>query len=240
MKSAPYSPSLDEQQQYWDRRWDRTRNPNEWSFRRAEAITRFLRSLRLECPKILDLGCGTGWFADQLSYLGTVTGIDLSETAISLARVQFPQATFIAGDLYELPLPAETFDVVVSQEVIAHVPNQVALLDRIHHVLKPEGYLVVTTVNKFVIERMYHPPDPPAHIKQWLDMRALQHLLCPRFRVLRTTSVLPMGHKGLLKVINSTKVNTALGLLIPKPYLESLKEWAGFGYTLIVLAQKRY
>jgi 2-polyprenyl-3-methyl-5-hydroxy-6-metoxy-1,4-benzoquinol methylase len=199
----------------------------------------FLRSLPLDHPNILDLGCGTGWFAEQLSHVGTVTGIDLSETAISLASAQFPQITFIAGNLFELPLSAETFDVVVSQEVIAHVPDQVALLDRISHVLKPGGYFVVTTVNKFVIERMYHPPDPPQHIKQWLDIRALKHLLRPRFRVLRTTTVLPMGHWGLLRLINSVKVNAALEWLIPEPYLETLKEWAGFGYTLIVLAQKR-
>jgi 2-polyprenyl-3-methyl-5-hydroxy-6-metoxy-1,4-benzoquinol methylase len=177
--------------------------------------------------------------AEQLSHLGTVTGLDLSETAIALARAQFPQATFIAGNLFELPLPAHSFDVVVSQEVIAHVPDQAALLDRITHVLKPGGYLVITTVNKFVIERMYHPPDPPAHIKQWLDMRALKRLLHPHFRVLRTTTVLPMGHQGVLRLINSAKVNTALGWLIPTLYLEALKEWAGFGYTLIVLAQKR-
>ncbi len=236
--SVQHHPTLSEQQRYWDRRWDGTRAPNEWSLRRGDTILAFLRSLPLDDPKILDLGCGTGWFTEKLSHLGQVMGIDLSETAITLARSQFPHIRFIAGNLYDIALPAEHFDVVVSQEVIAHVDDQVKYLDRAAWILKPGGYLVVTTANKFVIERLSWDPQPPEHIEQWLNMKSLKRLLQPRFRVLCTTSILPMGDGGILRLINSYKVNAALGLLIPRHCLERLKERAGLGYTLVALAQK--
>ncbi len=237
--STAQHPSLTEQQLYWDSRWDRTRTPNEWSVRRGETILAFLRSLPLDHPRVLDLGCGTGWFSEKLSHLGEATGIDLSSTATAIARSQFPHIPFITGNLFELALPAGHFDVVVSQEVIAHVENQGEYLDRAAYVLKPGGYLVVTTVNKFVMDRMDWGPDPPEHIKQWLDRKGLERLLRSRFHVLRTTTILPMGHGGILKLINSYKVNTALGWLIPRHYLEALKERAGLGYTLVVLARKK-
>lgn len=237
--STSSHPSLADQRRYWNQRWNRTKIPNEWSLRRGETILTFLRSCSLENPKILDLGCGTGWFTEKLSHVGQATGIDLSESAIALARSQFPHITFLTGNLFEIPVPAKCFDVVVSQEVIAHVEDQEAYLDRAVYVLKRGGYLIVTTANKLVMERLDWAPEPAGHIEQWLDMKSLRRLLRSGFDVLRTTSILPMGHRGFLRLVNSHKINTALGWLIPRRQLESLKERAGFGYTLIVLAQKK-
>jgi hypothetical protein len=82
-------------------------------------------------------------------------------------------------------------------------------------------------------------PDPREHIKQWLNLKEFKELLSPRFRVVASTSILPMGHRGILRPVNSHKVNTALQLLPPASSLERWKERAGLGYTLIVLVQKR-
>ena len=237
--SSSYTPSLAEQKQYWEKRWERSRIPNAWQLRRGEAILTLLRSLGLVHPKILDLGCGTGWFTDQLSHMGEAIGIDLSETAITLASSQFPHVAFMSGNLYEIPLLPEQFDVVVSQEVIAHVEDQMRFLDRIAYTLKADGYLVLTTVNRFVIERTNQPPDPPEHIKQWLTVKEIKRLLQPNFHVLDMTTVIPMGSRGLLKLVNSYKVNAALRRLFSRARLDAIKEWAGFGYTRIVLARKK-
>jgi len=237
--TAPPNPSLAEQHRYWDARWDRTRAPNEWSLRQGEAILKFVESLALERPKILDVGCGTGWFTGCLARLGPAVGIDLSATAIALAGAQYPGVTFIAGNLFESPLPAAHFDLVVSQEVIAHVKDQAGLLDRIADALRPGGYLVITTANKVVMDRIDFGPDSDAHIKQWLDLNALKRLLHPRFDVLRTTSVLPMGDRGFLRIVNSARFNNALSRVIPRRYLEAAKERAGLGYTLVALAQRK-
>ena len=237
--STAQDPSLADQHRYWDARWDRTRSPNDWSLRRGESILEIIRSLGLERPEILDVGCGTGWFTGRLSRLGPTVGMDLSQTAIVLAKSQFPDVMFIAGNVFETQLPPAHFDLVVSQEVIAHVKDQSALLDRIAEALKPGGYLVITTANKLVMNRVDFGPDPDAHIKQWLDIKTLKSLLRRRFDVLRTTSLLPIGDRGFLRIVNSAKINGVVSWVVPRRYLEAFKERAGLGYTLVVLAQKK-
>ena len=89
------------------------------------------------------------------------------------------------------------------------------------------------------MERWDHgAPDPEAHIKLYPNRREFKRMLCRRFRVLRTTSIMPVGDRGVLRLVNSYKLNSALGWVIPPRYLERVKEWAGLGYTLVALAQK--
>jgi 2-polyprenyl-3-methyl-5-hydroxy-6-metoxy-1,4-benzoquinol methylase len=232
-------PSLELQKEHW-KYWNSKPNHDVLRpIRRAERVLTYLHSLRLERPSILEMGCGTGWFAAKLAEFGPTTGIDLCEEAIAEARSRFPQITFKAGDVFEMNLPEGHFDVVVSQEVIAHVPDQAGYLERAARALKSGGYLIVTTPNRFVHERTRWEPIPPGHIEQWLSRRDLKRLLRPHFRVLGTTTVVPMGHKGILRLINSTKLNSALRLMFSPERIDVFKEWAGFGWTQIVLAQKK-
>ena len=107
------------------RRWRRQRCPNDYQRRRGDTVLAVLESLRLADPEILDFGCGTGWFTAELSRLGRATGIDLSEGAIAQAKATYPHIPFIAANLFETSFPAERFDVVVSQEVLAHGQTRV-------------------------------------------------------------------------------------------------------------------
>jgi 2-polyprenyl-3-methyl-5-hydroxy-6-metoxy-1,4-benzoquinol methylase len=240
--SVSTNPSLTDQQRFWNN-WNATlRDPkslNDWSLKRGETIVELVRSLAIEHPKILDFGCGTGWLTEWLAEFGETTGIDLAERVIEAAQSRAPHIKFIAGDIFQMPLQSVYYDIVVSQEVIAHVPDQGAYLERAAEVLKSQGYLIITTPNKFVMDRSDWPPQPPEHIEHWLTMRNLTRLLHRHFRVLYTSTIVPLGNHGILRVINSYKVNAALGLLASQKKLERFKERAGWGYTLIVLAQKR-
>jgi 2-polyprenyl-3-methyl-5-hydroxy-6-metoxy-1,4-benzoquinol methylase len=234
-------PSESEQKQYWDTRWSRAQAeyPHAWARRRGAAILAALRTLPVDRPRIFDMGCGTGWLTEELSGLGEATGMDLSEAAMSLARSRYPRATFLAGNVLEAPVPAAPFDVIVSLEVIAHVDDQGRYLERAAQMLRPHGYLIITTVNKFVNDRMDWEEDTPGHIRYWLDRRSFRQLLTKHgFRVLRLTSVIPMGHRGILRIVNSSKLEVALSRLIPPERLQALKERMGFGWTLVALAQK--
>jgi 2-polyprenyl-3-methyl-5-hydroxy-6-metoxy-1,4-benzoquinol methylase len=236
-------PPLDLQKEHW-KYWNlRPGHPYSDDFlkplRRAEKILAYLQSLHLVRPNILDMGCGMGWFAHELSRFGPTTGIDLSDEAIALAQSKFPQVVFKAGNVLEMGLPHEHFDLVVSQEVIAHVPDQRGYLERAAQVLRPRGYLILTTPNRFVHRRTPWRPIPPGHIEQWLSRKALKRLLRPHFRVLQMTSAVPIGHRGILRLINSTKLNSVLGLVFSAARIEAFKESVGFGWTQVVLAQKR-
>ena len=91
---------------------------------------------------VLDLGCGAGlpvtqWLAERFA----VTGVDISEAQLALARRHAPGASLIHADMLDLSFPPASFDAVVSFYAIIHVARteQPALVRRIHRWLKPGG-----------------------------------------------------------------------------------------------------
>ncbi len=63
--------------------------------------------------KLLDVGCGTGFFSKLASDRGaSVTSIDAKPVFIEEARLRLPKATFLLGDMEQLPLEDGSFDVV--------------------------------------------------------------------------------------------------------------------------------
>lgn len=241
-------PSVAAQQDYWDHRWEQQRKPNGWQQQRANTVLGIARELSLDHPLILDLGCGTGFMTKMLSQLGTAEGIDLSPTAIEIARSEYPGVRFRSGDLYELRLAERPVDLVVCQEVIPHVYDQQRLLKRIADALRPGGYLIATAANRFVMKRLKGgdggpvgsgPADPDEHIKSWLSRRQLKALMAPQFTILKSTSIIPVGTNGVLRLINSYKLNHALERVSSPQRIENLKGMFGWGYTIIVVGRKR-
>ena len=102
--------------------------------------------------RVLDVGCGTGYFARLLAHAvgrdGLVVGIDPSPAMISYASRQTGRASncqFQVGTVEALEFPAEHFDVVVSSLVMHHLPEdlRVAALQEMRRVLRPGGKLLV-------------------------------------------------------------------------------------------------
>jgi SAM-dependent methyltransferase len=80
-------------------------------------------------PAILDAGCGTGEIASRLAALfprASVVGVDLLEVHLDRARARYadlaPRLRFQHGDLFELPFPDRTFDLVACRHVLQAVP----------------------------------------------------------------------------------------------------------------------
>lgn len=234
-----YVPTVPEQERYWDERWNRSPEPNTWQLRRADKIMELLGTVAISKPRILDVGCATGWFTERLAQLGEATGIDLSAEAIALARTRYRGVRFEAGNVFDMALPPAHHDVVVAQEVVAHVPDQAGFVKIIAGTLKPGGYLVISAANKVVMDRVDFGPDPREHIKRWLTLRDLKRLVQPQFTVLRGTSVIPLGDRGFLRLVNSYRLSGVLRWLISPARLDAWRERAGWGYSVIVLAQKR-
>jgi ubiquinone/menaquinone biosynthesis C-methylase UbiE len=102
--------------------------------------------------RVLDVGCGTGYFARLLAEAvgpaGLVVGIDPSPAMITYARrTAGPASTcrFRVGTAEALAFPAEHFDVVVSSLVVHHLPEdlRVPALHEMRRVLRPGGTLLV-------------------------------------------------------------------------------------------------
>jgi len=96
--------------------------------------------------RILDLGCGAGVPATKLlaDKNFDVFGLDISAVQIERARQLVPGATFEQADMVTWEHEPASFDAVVSFYALIHVPlqDQRNLLPKIHHWLRPRGYLL--------------------------------------------------------------------------------------------------
>ena len=133
--------------------------------------------------RVLDVGSGIGGAAFHLAktYGAHVTGIDLAPemVAIALERARERQApetvSFPIGDILTTDFP-EPFDVVWSRDALMHVHDKPALFKRLHDLLRPGGYLVVTDYARgtgagspefqaYVKSTGYHLVDPASYGK---------------------------------------------------------------------------
>lgn len=104
------------------------------------AIRRKKRLLEKSGHVVLDLGCGGG--NQLLTQIGSVVGVDLS--LASLKNAQKIYSAVIQCDATCLPFPDETFDMIVSFDVLGHIParEKEQVFREMHRVLKKGGEMV--------------------------------------------------------------------------------------------------
>ncbi|HJV33353.1 MAG TPA: methyltransferase domain-containing protein [Patescibacteria group bacterium] len=122
----------------------------------ADELKRFVDYVR-ERESVLDVGCGDGrvfetFKAKDVSY----AGVDLSEDAVAKARARWAKevaegrAAFEAGDLLDLPVEDDRFDVVVAAGILHHVPSaayRARAAAELARVVRPGGYALIAVWN---------------------------------------------------------------------------------------------
>lgn len=96
---------------------------------------------------VLDVGCGTGYVTNQLAVLGhNIIGIDNRNDRITVAREIYPKVHFEVYSAYDdLRDLVKEADAVIATEVIEHLFQPQAFLQNAFNVLRPGGYLILTT-----------------------------------------------------------------------------------------------
>jgi len=109
--------------------------------------------------RALDAACGTGRHARRLVDLGhDVTGIDITPEMLQRAREAVPDATFVEGDLRNVPAADGRFTLVVCGLALAHVRDLPAAIGELSRVLSPGGRLVISVLHPFQAMLGWHAP----------------------------------------------------------------------------------
>ncbi len=155
------------------RPWESQARRRAWIWRR--------RMERVEAQasppgRLLDVGCGTGAFLRLARTRGwEVTGTELSPYAARAAEGD--GLTVVEGEVWEAGFPAGGFDVVTCWHVLEHASCPRWVIEEIHRVLRPGGWLVLATPNvedrifraAYVLARgrrprLYEPGEREVHL----------------------------------------------------------------------------
>ncbi|HUY03985.1 MAG TPA: bifunctional 2-polyprenyl-6-hydroxyphenol methylase/3-demethylubiquinol 3-O-methyltransferase UbiG [Rhodocyclaceae bacterium] len=112
------------------------------------------RAAELAGKRVVDVGCGGGILSESMAAIGaTVTGIDLSERALGVARLHLLESgqkvdyRNISAEALAKELPG-AFDVVTCLEMLEHVPDPASTVRACAALVKPGGQVFFSTINR--------------------------------------------------------------------------------------------
>lgn len=155
---------------------------NAFVYARYEKCARIVSNLILkksspaepEKMKILDVGCGDGVLLSFIEkklngYSLGLYGVDLSQKAISVAQNKIKNGHFHKSSVYKLPFQENTFDVIVSTDVIEHVSRPKKMLKEIKRVAKENGNIIIGTPIKYTEE-----PQDKNHYQEFYPKQLIE------------------------------------------------------------------
>jgi SAM-dependent methyltransferase len=143
------------------------------------AVYKTIAASRTANPRILEIGCGMGYFTYALNQAGyACEGIDISEEAIRRASEWFGPY-FRTMNIFSMPeLPEEKrYDVIFMTELIEHVEDPGAFIAAAKKFLAPGGMIIVTTPNKdwYRTPILWASDIPPVHLT-WFSEAGTRYL----------------------------------------------------------------
>jgi SAM-dependent methyltransferase len=164
--SSAAAPTISDVRHYWDHHIHDLEISNEtpgtpgffadldqYHFEKLHHLLRLVDFNAYRGQRVLDVGCGAGTDLVRFAKGGAiVSGVDLSASAIALARQNFAQQGLTAdlreGDGEHLPYDVATFDLVFAHGVVQYTPDGAALVQECRRVLKPGGQAVFQAYNR--------------------------------------------------------------------------------------------
>jgi len=156
---------------------------NKYDLRkRMNIIFNCLLKDEIKGKKLLDAGCGTGFFSKEAIKKGAkVTSLDISDRLLKITKEKCKfKSKIVKADILSLPFPNESFDIVLSTEVIEHTQNPRKAIFEFSRVLKKRGILVLTTPNKVWYPAIFIATKlkvrPYEGLENWVSLRDLKRI----------------------------------------------------------------
>jgi ubiquinone/menaquinone biosynthesis C-methylase UbiE len=159
------------------------------SRRMNPSIIKAFRELGFHSGRLLDAGCGPGYEAIALKQSfpnARVTGIDLSEPLLDLARRNAADAdlgdviTYQSGDVEHIPFADDSFDAVLSVFMFHIVADPVMMCNEIERVLRSDGHLLMIDIRRSwllgLLERSFRTAYTPREAWDIIKTTALRPL----------------------------------------------------------------
>lgn len=182
-----------------------------WHKTKIENFEKLTKKLKVR--KILDVGCASGRMANEISKIfpkSKIYGIDIYGKAINYGRKHYHHIKFYKSDAHKLKFPANSFDLVVSYEVIEHVLDPQEFLNQIKRVVKKDGNVIIAMDSGSLLFR----------IVWWISEKTIS-------RVWKNAHLHPFKHSELEKLIRKS------GFKISK------KVFSHFGMEVSFLLKKK-
>ena len=137
-------------QEVWEKVWTKNLIVSDYSLKYLD----FMQEIELALPErsiVLEAGCGTGQTLFPLSKKYETVGLDISQAALNLARLNCKNP--VLGSIFEIPFKENTFDLVYNSGVIEHFrdPDNVAAIAEMARVTKPSGRVIIIVPNTFCL-----------------------------------------------------------------------------------------
>lgn len=135
-----------------------------------------------QAKKILDLGCGTGYFTGLLKQRFTedgIVGLDLAEGMLKQAKQSISSDHWIVGDAEQLPIKNNSLELIFSNLVLQWCHDFSTVLNEAHRVLKPKGVFLFTslctgTLNE--LQQSWQVVDSYVHVNSFISSEQYQQL----------------------------------------------------------------
>lgn len=152
----------------------------------GEALVRQLTQITSP-SRVLDLGCGTGYFCSQLAQrfpAAQLVGLDLAEAMVRFARDRTRAAAvngyWLCGDAEQLPLQTSAVDVVFSSLVIQWCDDLPRLFAELQRVLKPGGRVAFSTLGPATLHELkaaWSAVDNDVHVNDFQPAEVVERAL---------------------------------------------------------------
>ncbi|MBN2139315.1 MAG: class I SAM-dependent methyltransferase [Sedimentisphaerales bacterium] len=190
--------ALKEQQDLYDETWRKGLEAGKEERGNLQTNLEFLKTIDVLKPgdKILEIGCGIGTIVSRLSAEGySVAGIDISRRAIAYGLEKYGDINLEVQAAETLPYENQSFDVVLSFDLLEHIADVDRHVAEVSRVLRPEGRYLFQTPNKYsnaIAETLSHKSlkwrraHPSLHTPRQLKRRLAAHGFEARFIKMNT------------------------------------------------------
>jgi len=177
-----------------------------WFESRNRIIMYFMKQYLagLANPKVLEVGCGTGFVLENLAQCNPnydLSGTEIYLEGLGFARSRSPLINFFQSDARDLPFK-EHYDAICAFDVVEHIEEDLDTLKSFYRSLKPGGFLFLSV---------------PQHMWLW---SAQDELACHKRRYTR----LEMAEKLVSCKFTLRKTTSFVSTLLPFMYLSRLKK----------------